>query len=147
MALGLLSFVLGALMFWKASKSKNQSPEVGLVQGQFRPCGPKPNCVSSQAEENSKYYVSPITNDEVESIWGKLPGVLQEMGLRLMQKSEIYLHFTAQTPLMGFVDDVEVLYLKDKKEIHFRSQSRVGYSDLGANRKRVEKIKAMVTPH
>ena len=40
---------------------------------------------------------------------------------------------------MGFVDDIE-LY-KSEDLLHFRSASRVGYSDLGANKKRILKLK------
>jgi len=42
-----------------------------------------------------------------------------------------------------FVDDVEFLFDREKKLIHVRSASRVGYSDLGVNRKRVEKIRSL----
>ena len=43
--------------------------------------------------------------------------------------------------IFRFIDDVD--FLLDEKEgvIHFRSASRVGYSDLGANRKRMERIR------
>jgi len=41
---------------------------------------------------------------------------------------------------MGFVDDVE-FFFPDTAVIHMRSASRVGYSDFGANRKRLEKIR------
>jgi len=40
------------------------------------------------------------------------------------------------------MDDVEFLLDDGTKTIHIRSASRVGYSDLGVNRKRVEAIRA-----
>ncbi len=39
---------------------------------------------------------------------------------------------------MGFIDDVELLVSKDQKRVDVRSTSRVGYSDRGVNRKRIE---------
>jgi uncharacterized protein (DUF1499 family) len=43
---------------------------------------------------------------------------------------------------MGFVDDVEFYLDADAKVIHVRSASRLGQSDLGVNRKRIETIRA-----
>jgi len=43
---------------------------------------------------------------------------------------------------MGFVDDVEFLIAPTAKVIHVRSASRLGESDLGVNRKRIETIRA-----
>ena len=51
-----------------------------------------------------------------------------------------YLYAEFATPLMGFVDDVE--FYCDGKVIQVRSASRLGYSDLGVNRKRIEEIRA-----
>ena len=45
--------------------------------------------------------------------------------------------------IFKFVDDVEIRH--DKANIwHIRSASRVGYSDRGVNRKRVEAIRAQL---
>lgn len=45
------------------------------------------------------------------------------------------------TTAMGFVDDVEFYLDEDTKVIHVRSASRLGQSDLGVNRKRIETIR------
>jgi uncharacterized protein (DUF1499 family) len=42
---------------------------------------------------------------------------------------------------MGFVDDVEFLIDDSAKVIHVRSASRLGQSDLGVNRQRIETIR------
>jgi uncharacterized protein (DUF1499 family) len=52
----------------------------------------------------------------------------------------VYAEFT--TALMGFVDDVEFFLDESAGVIHVRSASRLGESDLGVNRKRVEAIRA-----
>ena len=51
-----------------------------------------------------------------------------------------YWHYACKSGLIGFVDDIEVIYHQDSNELGFRSASRVGYSDLGANRKRIQKL-------
>ena len=57
-------------------------------------------------------------------------------------KTDAYIHVVVKSRLLGFVDDVEVLLDEDDKKIHFRSCSRLGHSDLGVNRRRIEAIKA-----
>ena len=42
--------------------------------------------------------------------------------------------------IFGFVDDVE-FYFNKPGIIEFRSASRIGYSDLGVNRNRMESIR------
>lgn len=60
----------------------------------------------------------------------------------LVVEQATYLHVTFQSALFGFVDDVEFYFDEANKLIHFRSASRTGYSDLGANRKRMDAIVA-----
>ena len=57
--------------------------------------------------------------------------------------SRRYLHAEFKSALLGFVDDVQFMADPAAGVIHMRSASRVGYSDLGANRKRVENIRAL----
>ncbi len=66
--------------------------------------------------------------------------VLSASRTKLVSEQTTYLHFTFQSALFGFVDDVEFYFDDTKKLIHFRSASRTGYSDLGANRKRMDAI-------
>jgi len=51
-----------------------------------------------------------------------------------------YIHATFTSRLFRFVDDVE-FYFPDEPVLHVRSASRVGYSDLGADRRRIEDIR------
>ena len=61
--------------------------------------------------------------------------------VHIMTNDPHYIHVECTSLIFRFVDDVEFLFDEDKKLIHVRSASRVGYSDLGANRKRVEAIR------
>ena len=61
---------------------------------------------------------------------------------RLIDEAPGYLRFEFRSMIFRFVDDVE-FYIDDAaSEIHFRSASRVGHSDLGANKSRMQKIVA-----
>jgi uncharacterized protein (DUF1499 family) len=59
----------------------------------------------------------------------------------VITETENYIHATFTSRIFRFVDDVEFYFMRDAPVIHVRSASRVGYSDLGVNRKRVEKIR------
>ena len=51
-----------------------------------------------------------------------------------------YIWAVYTTPLMRFNDDVE-FHFAAPGIIQIRSESRIGYSDMGANRKRIEKLR------
>ena len=52
-----------------------------------------------------------------------------------------YLRAEARTRILRFVDDVEFQVRPDSNQVDMRSGSRVGYSDLGKNRRRLEAIR------
>ena len=59
---------------------------------------------------------------------------------RIITDSENYIHIEFKTAVFKFVDDVEFYFDDSEKLIHFRSAARLGYSDMGVNRKRMENI-------
>ena len=63
----------------------------------------------------------------------------------LESESTNFLHYTFKSKIFRFTDDVEFLIDAEQKLIHFRSASRTGYSDMGANKKRMTKIKKAIT--
>ena len=66
---------------------------------------------------------------------------MQEPRITIVREEEGYMHAEARSLLFRFVDDVEFLLDADNRLIHVRSASRTGYSDLGVNRRRVERIR------
>ena len=62
----------------------------------------------------------------------------------IVNRSNNYMRAEFRSRLMGYVDDVEFLYDELENISHVRSASRIGYSDLGTNRRRVEKIRSLV---
>lgn len=115
---------------------------IGLVDGKLHPCPSSPNCVSSQSEQADKK-VDPlkykgdyvVAKKKLKDVLGSLPRV------KVVKETEKYLHAEATTFFFRFVDDCEFLIDDEHKVIHVRSASRVGHSDLGVNRKRVESIR------
>jgi len=122
--------------------------ELGIqVNGQLQICPDSPNCVSSFIDSSDKeHYISPI--DLEEKSWEETKNQIKEYldsekSYEMQNESENYLYYTQKSQLLGFIDDVEVLFLPQTNQIHFRSSSRLGYSDMGVNRRRVEKIKSI----
>ncbi|TDY03999.1 DUF1499 domain-containing protein [Thiohalophilus thiocyanatoxydans] len=135
--------VIVVMMLIALSVASRKQPDLGLVDGQLPPCPATPNCVCSEypvegaSIEPLGYYT--LTPDEA---WARLKRVVAETGGEVMAEQAGYLHAVYTTPLLRFVDDVEFRLDKKQQVIHIRSASRVGRSDFGANRTRVEKIRA-----
>jgi uncharacterized protein (DUF1499 family) len=115
---------------------------LGLVQGQLTECSKSPNCVSSQTAQASKL-IAPISTDGTpELTWLMLHDVVDGMPQALLiTEDDNYRHYQFTTPLMGFIDDVELLFDRAEQLIQVKSTSRVGESDIGTNRKRVELLR------
>lgn len=60
---------------------------------------------------------------------------------KVVREKANYIHAECRTRFLRFVDDLEFLFDDNDAVIHVRSASRVGYSDLGVNRKRVEQFR------
>jgi len=63
--------------------------------------------------------------------------------VRIIKHDGLFIHAEFMSGVFKFVDDVHVVVDDAKKKIHIHSASRVGYWDLGANRRRVEKIRML----
>ena len=111
------------------------------------PCPSSPNCVSSMAPQGDSHYVAPLTvKEDVDSgsPSEQILRVLDRMKrVRVIEKSPSYIKAEFTTAIFKFVDDVEFMIQEDGS-VQVRSASRVGYSDLGTNGKRVEKIRQML---
>jgi uncharacterized protein (DUF1499 family) len=125
------------LMSCTGSKPDN----IGFNSGRLAPCPSSPNCVSTRAED-AEHKMDPISyKGESAKAVKKLVKVIKSMeGARIIEASGSYIRAEYTSATWKFVDDVE-FYIDDKnKVIHFRSASRLGYSDLGVNRKRMEDV-------
>ena len=115
---------------------------LGMVEGALAPCPSSPNCVSTQSSDE-EHGMEPITYDTSLTLAKKkLLRILESMpGAKVVTVNEKYVHAEFASRLFRFVDDVEFSIDDAHKVIHFRSASRVGHSDLGVNRKRMEEIR------
>lgn len=114
---------------------------LGVSNGMLAACPSSPNCVSSQSPDQP-HRIAPLSiKDDPDTAWKRLTSLLKERSdVTIVSESSDYLRVELRTML--FVDDGEFLLDRGKKKIHIRSASRLGYSDLGKNRRRIEEIRS-----
>lgn len=113
----------------------------GVVDGALGRCGDKPNCVSS-LDRRDDYFITPLryTKQKAQGLSILQNHLQRQDNVDIHEMSDNYIWAVYTTPLMRFDDDVE-FHFSAPGIIQVRSASRVGYSDLGANRKRIEKLR------
>jgi len=116
---------------------------LGVHDGKLAPCPATPNCVSSQSIDR-EHGIEPLRyTGSARQAMDRLKKVISGMKrARIVAEDGVYLHVEFTSALFRFVDDVEFFAEERAAAIHVRSASRVGSSDLGVNRKRVEEIRA-----
>jgi uncharacterized protein (DUF1499 family) len=109
--------------------------------GDFASCPESPNCVSTKSssqEHGIKPFNYSVSKEKAKQglleIVKKMPGTK----IKINQDNLVHSEFTSS--VFRFVDDVE-FYFEEDGVINFRSASRLGHSDLGANRNRMEEIR------
>lgn len=105
------------------------------------PCGDKPNCVSTQ-DTREEYNLTPFTLTESTNIDSIEQVALELPGAKTAVKEDNYLRIECTSKIMRFVDDLELKIEGD--QLIVRSESRVGYSDFGVNRKRAEQLRSLL---
>lgn len=138
-AAGLGVLILAGLIYLSCTADRPE--DLGLVDGRLRPCPSSPNCVSSQARDES-HRVQPLEFDgDPDAAWQRLRDMLEQFkGVQVITDTGRYLHAEFTTPVLRFTDDVEFQLRPEESIIDFRSASRVGYSDFGVNRARAGKL-------
>ena len=123
---------------------KTSKKPIGIIDGKFHPCPKSPNCVSTQGTDE-RHRMEPIKySSTVAEAKGKIKNIITSFKrTKLITETENYLHFEFRTATFKFVDDVEFYFDDSTKLIHFRSAARLGWSDMGVNRKRMGKIREL----
>ncbi len=137
----LMSGALSLLMACATVKSTASGGE----DGKLPPCPASPNCVSSDATD-AAHRIEPYRLRVAPGEgWQALLEVVATLPrTTVVTKTDAYLHVESRSALFGFVDDVEFRLRPTDKTIAVRSASRLGYWDLGVNRRRVEQIRELL---
>lgn len=122
-------------MFNFSGKKPNN---LGVKDGKLAACPGTPNCVNSQSG-NAQEKIAPLPAVPIS----ELKKIIASMErTTIVEESNNYLYAEFKSKLMGFVDDVEFYLDEGANLIQVRSASRLGKSDLGVNRQRIEAIRA-----
>jgi uncharacterized protein (DUF1499 family) len=111
------------------------------------PCPDTPNCVASDAPGADHRVEAFALDPRVEPAvaWaGVREAVAALPRTRIVDEAPGYLRAECRSRLFRFVDDLELELRTPEREIAVRSASRVGRSDLGVNRARVERLRALL---
>lgn len=127
-------------MFAVSCASQGKRP-LGMTDGKLSPCPRRPNCISSEVDAGPSQ-IEPLTfTGTPETAWMCLKRSIQDKGGVIEQEGSGYIWAIFKTRLFRFVDDIEFRMDVKDEVIHVRSASRVGYSDFGVNRRRVEALR------
>jgi uncharacterized protein (DUF1499 family) len=137
-----LMFIIAGLVLFQVYKNFSIPNTVGIQSGEFKALKESPNGVSSQTsiveKKVSPFIMNTSVSDAKEDIKKQ---ILSYDNTRLIKESDNYLHFVFTTKGFHFKDDVEFYFDSENNIIDFKSQSRIGYSDMGVNKERYEMIK------
>jgi uncharacterized protein (DUF1499 family) len=105
-------------------------------------CPDRPNCVSSQSQD-AKHAIAPLRLEgDLTTGWDTIRGVVGSLPrCTFVKATDRYLHAECRSWLFRFIDDLELQLDPVTGVIAIRSASRVGYSDLGVNRRRIEALR------
>jgi len=144
----ILGFIMALLISRFGLLEGSRPDNLGIHANSLYKCPEQQNCVVSHINRRHslEYEIDPLpyylTPDE--SI-GKIRKVLLDIkGIKIIIVKNNYLYAECKTPFLGFIDDFEVYCDKLTKQCLVRSASRLGFSDFGVNRKRIEKIRNLL---
>jgi len=137
----LATLIIGCVLFLSCTGQKPGT--LGIHNGRLTDCPSKPNCVNSQAFDEGHAIVPFVYQGTKASARKRLKKILLSLErMTILTEQDNYLHVECKSKIMGFVDDLE-FFFPDERIIHLRSSSRIGYSDFGVNRKRVEHLREL----
>lgn len=134
------SIPMGILVALLAACAGDRPDNLGVKSGLLVACPSSPNCVSSQVADE-RHSIAPLTfSGDPDAAFARLATLLKNRAdTKFIAEADSYLR--VEFRMRFFVDDGEFLLDRERKIIHLRSASRIGYSDLGKNRNRVEEIR------
>ncbi len=115
---------------------------LGIHDGHLTNCPSSPNCVVSQ-NGDATHAIAPIPYQvDLATARETLLKVLSVVPrTTIVEQTDNYIRVESESRIMGFIDDAEFYFPADQNVIEMRSASRLGESDLGVNRRRLEQIR------
>lgn len=134
-----------ALMLLVAGCLHPAGKPLGVIDGRLTPCPSSPNCVSSQAPAtDTRHSIAPIAfTGAAADAMQRAKQVIETMPrAKIVADRPDYLRVECRSHLWRFVDDLELVPDESRHVLDVRAAARVGHSDFGVNRDRVESLRA-----
>ena len=134
--LGLVLLILAYMII-----KNNSAPELGHDNGRLKELSNKPNGVSTQTSQSEKKVMPIPFKEDLETTKAAIIEASKAFGtFEIVEESETYIRMVFITGTMKYKDDVEFYFDTENSQVEYRSQSRVGYSDMGLNKDRYKAI-------
>jgi len=118
---------------------------LGVKDGRLGPCPASPNCVSSDDADAAHVISALQLTVSAADAWRAVRSTVAGLPrTKIITETNDYLHAECSSAFFGFVDDLEFHLRPAQKLIAARSAARLGHSDFGVNRKRVENLRALL---
>lgn len=123
--------------------SRRRPTNLGVTQGRLAPCPSTPNAVCSDDAGDPTHAIAPISfSGDPRAAWQRVRLLVAALPrATIVNSTDDYLHAETRSRLFRFIDDLELHLRPEEQIIAVRSAARVGHSDLGANRARVERLR------
>jgi uncharacterized protein (DUF1499 family) len=138
-----LCLTLVLILFIANGCSGKRPDEIGIVLSGLRGCPKSPNCVSSEAKDKRHAIESFHIKGDPSASWTLIQDEIASMPRwRIVKATNNYIHAECKSRIFRFIDDLELYLNPSNGIISIRSASRIGYTDFGTNRRRVEHLRS-----
>ena len=118
---------------------------LGVKASRLAPCPSSPNCVSSDAADSTQAIAAFSLAIPSRDAWRAVRGSVESLPrTKIISETADYLHAECTSAVFRFVDDLELHLRTAEGVVAVRSASRLGYSDVGVNRRRIEDLRALL---
>ncbi|WP_320174577.1 DUF1499 domain-containing protein [Maridesulfovibrio sp.] len=138
-----LIVIISVAALFTAAHFSSPPDNLGINGGKLTPCPSSPNCVSTQETGKGHSAQAFKASGSNEQVMKKLRSCIKKMGGKITSRSGPYLHAEFRSRWFRFVDDLECIYDEAEGKIDVRSAARLGYSDFGVNKKRVDELRRL----
>jgi uncharacterized protein (DUF1499 family) len=114
---------------------------LGVKSGRLAACPSSPNCASSDdagAHGVAPFHLAVLPADAWSIVLAAVTALPRS---KIITQTDDYLRVECSSAIFGFVDDLELHLRPQENAIAVRSAARLGYSDFGVNRRRVENLR------
>jgi uncharacterized protein (DUF1499 family) len=143
-AFRLLAAIVLAMPLFSCAGSRPTN--LGIRESRLAACPASPNCVSSDANDSEHFTAAFVLAAPPVEAWRAMRATVAGLPrTRIVTETGDYIHAECSSAFFGFVDDLELHLRASQGIVAIRSASRLGQSDFGVNRKRVENLRSLLT--